>query len=416
MGLLMILTVVCIILVLNIAVLFALMRKNRAREADYSAFESGISGLEKNLTRLDEQIRSEMARNRDELGNNLRSGRLELSNSFKELVNSTELKLEGLRQTVENKLQAMQADNNDKLEKMRVTVDEKLHKTLEQRLGESFKLVSGQLESVQRGLGEMKVLADGVGSLKKVLGNVKNRGVLGEYQLANILEQLLSADQYGRNMQLKEGSLSCVEFAVKLPGQDDGQAVWLPVDSKFPLDTYEQLTEALEKADLPVIEQAKKNLETAVKIAAKEINKKYITPPCTTDFAIMFLPFEGLYAEVLRIPGLFDQVQREQKVIITGPTTLSAILNSLQMGFRTLVIQKRSSEIWKVLGAIKTEFSKFGDVLKRAQEKIHKAGEEIDDLVGTRTRQIEKRLKDIQELPEAPVINALPPDDTEKPG
>src|SRR3989339_280509 len=401
---------------LSLAILLVLLFKKTNAKNDNSLIENGIAGLDKSLMKLDELIRSEMARNREELNNNLRSGRLELGNSFKDLVNSTERKLDGIRDTVENKLQTMQKDNNDKLEKMRVTVDEKLHKTLEQRLGESFRLVSGQLESVQRGLGEMKALADGVGNLKKVLGNVKNRGVLGEYQLANILEQLLSADQYGRNMQLKEGSLSSVEFAVKLPGQDDGQAVWLPVDSKFPLDTYEQLTDALEKADLQVIEQAKKNLETAVKTAAKEINKKYILPPCTTDFAIMFLPFEGLYAEVLRIPGLFDQVQREQKVIITGPTTLSAILNSLQMGFRTLVIQKRSSEIWKVLGAIKTEFSKFGDVLKRAQEKIHKAGEEIDDLVGTRTRQIEKRLKDIQELPEAPVINALPPDDTEKPG
>lgn len=373
--------------------------------------------ISKRLNEFQQQNNTDLKNNRDELSKSLKSfeekfivsisdfSKLQkqelelLTYSQRELLKSTDIKLESMRQTMEDRLQAIQNDNSEKLEKMRTTVDEKLHQTLEKRLGESFKLVSERLESVQRGLGEMKELVDGVGNLKKVLSNVKSRGVMGEYQLANILDQLLSVDQYGKNVQLREGSASSVEYAVKLPGQSEGEVIWLPIDSKFPLETYEQLLSAFETGDLTVIDQTKKNLETAIKIAAKDINTKYVIVPNTTDFAIMFLPFEGLYAEVLRIPGLFDQIQREYKVIITGPTTLSAILNSLQMGFRTLVIQRRSSEIWKVLGAIKTEFNKFGDVLKKAQDKIHKAGQDIDELVGTRTRQIQRKLRDIQELP-----------------
>jgi DNA recombination protein RmuC len=285
-----------------------------------------------------------------------------------------------------------------KLDEMRQTVDEKLQGTLERRLNESFKLVSERLELVHEGLGEMRTLASGVGDLKKVLVNVKARGTWGEMQLANLLEQVLSPEQYEANVTTKPDTGDRVEFAVKLPGREEGERVWLPIDAKFPREDYERLVEASEKGNVAAVEEASKQLELRIKSQAKMIRDKYIEPPGTTDFAILFLPVEGLYAEVLRRPGLVESIQRECRVSIAGPTTLAALLNSLQMGFRTLAIAKRSSEVWKVLGAVKTEFTKFGDVLAGVKKKLQQATDRIDD-VQVRTRAINKKLSDVQELP-----------------
>jgi DNA recombination protein RmuC len=284
---------------------------------------------------------------------------------------------------------------------MRATVDEKLQTTLEKRLGESFKQVSDRLELVHQGLGEMQTLASGVGDLKKVLSNVKSKGVLGEYQLENILDQLLTPSQYARNVKTKAGSNANVEFAIKLPGREDKNTeVWLPVDAKFPTEDFQNLMEAYEMGNIEKIAEHKKLMAARIKLFAKDINEKYIDPPNTTDFALMFLPFEGLYAEVLRIAGLFEDIQRVYKVVITGPTTISAFLNSLQMGFRTLAIEKRSSEVWELLGAIKTEFSNFGSILEKTHKKLQEASNVIDQ-ASTRSRAIERKLKNVQELPKA---------------
>jgi DNA recombination protein RmuC len=291
-----------------------------------------------------------------------------------------------------------------RLEKIRETVDEKLQKTLEARLGQSFELVSNQLQAVQKGLGEMQSLANGVGDLKRVLTNVKSRGILGEYQLQALLENMLAPDQYLLNAAVN-GSRERVEFAVKMPGQED--QVLLPIDSKFPQESYLRLVDAYELADKAAIESCRQELVKAVKKSAFDIQSKYIHPPGTTDFAILFLPVESLYAEILREPGLAQQIQQDFKVIVTGPTTLSAILNSLQMGFRTLAIQKRSSEVWQVLGAVKTEFGKFGEMLEKTQRKLSEANTELDRLVGVRTRVIQRKLKEIQELPEGDSKNLL---------
>ncbi|WP_026967464.1 DNA recombination protein RmuC [Algoriphagus terrigena] len=291
-----------------------------------------------------------------------------------------------------------------RLEKIRETVDEKLQKTLEARLGQSFELVSNQLQAVQKGLGEMQSLAHGVGDLKRVLTNVKSRGVLGEYQLQALLENMLSPDQYILNAAIN-GGRERVEFAVKMPGQD--AEVLLPIDSKFPQESYLRLVDAYDLGDKVAIEVYRQELIKAVKKSAYDIRSKYVQPPATTDFAILFLPVESLYAEILREPGLAQQIQQDFKVIVTGPTTLSAILNSLQMGFRTLAIQKRSSEVWQVLGAIKTEFGKFGDLLEKTQKKINEANTELDKLVGVRTRIIQRKLKDVHELPEPESKNLL---------
>jgi DNA recombination protein RmuC len=290
---------------------------------------------------------------------------------------------------------------------MRVTVDEKLQSTLEKRLGESFKMVSERLEKVHHGLGEMQNLATGVGDLKKVLSNVKTRGVFGEYQLENILEQLLTPEQYSKNVKTKDGSNALVEFAIKMPGKDDAnKPCWLPLDAKFPTEVYQLLNEAYEAGDLAKIEEGKKLLVNNIKAKAKDISEKYIDPPNTTDFAIMFLPFESLYAEVLRIPGLFEQIQRECKITITGPTTISALLNSLQMGFRTLAIGKRSSEVWELLAAVKTEFGRFGDLLENTKKKLDAATNELDK-VGRRSRSIERKLRDVQELPSGDTLKLI---------
>ena len=311
----------------------------------------------------------------------------------------TSSKLDLMRDTIEKKITFLQEGNEKKLEEMRQTVNEKLEQTLETRLANSFQLVSERLEAVHRGLGDMQQLATGVGDLKKVLSNVKTRGIMGEYQLENILEQLLTPDQYGKNVRTKAGSNASVEFAVKLPGRTDKDtSLWLPVDSKFPKEDFELLLEAYEKCNAEQIEECRKNFIRNFKRCASEIRDKYIDPPNTTDFAILFLPFESLYAEVLRTPGLFEQIQRECRIIITGPTTLSALLNSLQMGFRTLAIEKRSSEVWELLSVVKKEFSLFGTILEKTQKKLVEATHVIQD-AGRRSRVIERRLKKVQELP-----------------
>lgn len=338
-------------------------------------------------------------------GNNLQKENfLALLNKQSEQNSMTATRLDQLRETLEKKIADMQSGNERKLDEMRATVDEKLQKTLETRLGESFKLVSERLEAVHKGLGDMQQLATGVGDLKRVLTNVKTRGVLGEYQLENILEQVLTPDQYARNVKTKEGSNALVEFAVKLPGKENSEkAVWLPIDSKFPKEDFETLMEAYDNALPELIEEYRKNFVKGIKKCAFDIAGKYIDPPNTTDFAILFLPFESLYAEVLRMPGLFESIQRENRIIVTGPTTLSALLNSLQMGFRTLAIEKRSGEVWQLLGAVKTEFGNFGNILDKTQKKLQEASNVIEQ-AGMRSRVIERKLRTVQELPKDQAI------------
>ena len=318
----------------------------------------------------------------------------------------TEQKLDQMRRSLSESLERMQTGNQAQLDSIRKTVDEKLQETLDRKLNDSFQLVSQRLEQVYKGLGEMQTLAAGVGDLKKVLSNVKTRGVLGEIQLGAILEQLLTPDQYAVNVATKQGSQANVEYAIRLPGTD-GSPVWLPVDAKFPLDAYEQLLAAYDTAAAVQVEVAVKALKTRVKSFAKDVQTKYIDPPNTTDFAILFIPVEGLYAELVRA-GMVEILQREYKVTLAGPTTMSALLNSLQMGFRTLAIQKRSSEVWKVLGAVKSEFDKFATVLEAAQNRLNQANSELDKLVGTRTRQIQRTLKNVETLPDESILAALP--------
>ncbi len=320
----------------------------------------------------------------------------ELSERFRHMTMENEQKLENIRNTMSQKIGELTEDNNKQLEQMRQTVDEKLQKTLEDRIGQSFKLVSERLEQVYKGLGEMQTLATGVGDLKKVLSNVKTRGILGEIQLGAILEQILSPDQYEENVTTRSTGCERVEYAVKLPGEDD-RIVYLPIDAKFPGDAYAKLVDAYDEGDSAAIEAAGKNLEKIIKSEAKDIRDKYIEPPNTTDFGIMFLPFEGLYAEVVR-RGLVETLQRDYKVNIAGPTTMAALLNSLQMGFKTLAIQKHSSEVWDILGAVKNEFGKFEDVLMAAQKKINQANDDLDKLVGTRSRMIRSKLRKVTTL------------------
>ena len=323
-------------------------------------------------------------------------------NSAKDNRGELRTNLDIMRNVLEKKITDMQQGNEKKLDQMRETVDEKLQKTLETRLGESFKLVSERLESVHKGLGDMQQLATGVGDLKKVLSNVKTRGVMGEYQLENLLEQMLTPDQYAKNQRTKIGSNATVEFAVKLPSGDNKEDIlWIPVDSKFPKEDFELLSEAYEH-NPEQIDELRKNFVRGIRKCAQDICGKYIDPPNTTDFAILFLPFESLYAEVLRTPGLFETIKRECNIVILGPTTLAAFLSSLQMGFRTLAIQKRSSEVWNLLAAVKTEFGSFGDILDKTQKKLQEASNVIDK-AGARSRAIERKLKDVQELPKTKV-------------
>ena len=318
----------------------------------------------------------------------------------------TEQKLDQMRRSLTESLDRMQGASQQQLETIRKTVDEKLQQTLERKLNESFRQVSQQLEQVYKGLGEMQSLASGVGDLKKVLSNVKTRGVLGELQLGAILEQLLTPEQYATNVATKKGSAANVEYAIRLPGSD-GAPVWLPIDAKFPLDAYEQVLKAYDTADAAQVESAVKQLKARVKSFANDVQSKYIDPPNTTDFAILFIPVEGLYAELVRA-GMVEELQRDYKVTLAGPTTMSALLNSLQMGFRTLAIQKRSGEVWKVLGAVKTAFENFATVLESTQNRLNQANAELDKLVGVRTRQIQRTLKNVEFLPVDGILEELP--------
>lgn len=323
----------------------------------------------------------------------------DLSSKQEQIKTDTENKLDKIRETVENKLRSLQEDNSKKLEEIRNTVDEKLQTTLEKRFNDSFTLISERLDLVHKGLGEMQTLASSVGDIKKVMSNVKSRGILGEYQLANILEDLLTNEQYEKNVKTKANSGAIVEFAIKLPNNNSMEkTLWLPIDSKFPKEDYESLVDAYDDGNSEKIEELKKSFKNAIVRNAKDIKEKYIDPPNTTEYGIMFLPFESLYAEVLRTPGLFELIQRDYKITITGPTTLSALLSSLQMGFRTLAIQKRSSEVWDVLGVVKTEFGKFGGVLEKTKKKLQEATNTIEQ-AGVRSRAIERQLKKVQELP-----------------
>ena len=394
--------------------------------------------LQSSIDRLDRGLKEELATNREEFGSSSKGLREEVSNSLSKfnesvlnrmnenivaqlsqmdsfakqlqtLTTANEQRMDKLRESVDTQLKLIQEDNAKRLEEMRKTVDEKLHETLEKRLGESFKLVSDRLEEVHKGLGEMQSLASGVGDLKRVLTNVKTRGVWGEIQLGNLLEQVLAPEQYAQNVATKPGSNDRVEFAIKLPGRDkEGTTVWLPIDAKFPQEDYQRLLDAQDQANLVLAEEAAKALEKRIKSEAKDIASKYISVPNTTEFGILFLPTEGLYAEVLRRPGLFDILMQEYRVVISGPTTLAALLNSLQMGFRTLAIEQRSSEVWSLLGAVKTEFGKFGDLLDKTGKKLQEAGNTIDN-AARRSRAIERKLKDVQELPQAEALNLLSP-------
>lgn len=368
------------------------------------------------LNAFEQSIKSDAKENRQELNASLKSFEQKFSLVNKEFTEQLGLKFADLktqqltanlqaktsiveiRETIEKQLKAIREDNTQQLGEMRKTVDEKLHETLEKRLGESFKLVSERLEQVQKGLGEMQNLAVGVGDLKKVLSNVKTRGILGEYQLGNILEQMLAPEQYDINVATKKGSQVNVEYAVKLPGKSDEKVVWLPIDSKFPLESYQLLLQAMEESDKIKIDQAQKLLLKAIESFAKDISTKYIDPPNTTDFAIMFLPVESLYAEVLRHPELFEKLQRTYRITITGPTTLSALLNSLHMGFRTLAVQKRSSEVWKVLAEVKTEFVKYAGQLGKVQKQLNTASDSLEKLQSTRTSAVERRLRGVEVL------------------
>jgi DNA recombination protein RmuC len=327
---------------------------------------------------------------------------------LQQLTDSSAARQEALRKTLEQRLEGLQKENSEKLELMRQTVDEKLQGTLEKRLGESFKLVQGQLEAVQRGLGEMQTLATGVGDLKKVLTNVKTRGTWGEVQLGALLEQMLSPDQYAANVATSPGSGERVEYVIRLPGQGQGEGeVLLPIDAKFPTEDYQRLVECSERGDADGMEAAGKALEARIKGCARDIRDKYVHPPQTTDFGLLFLPTEGLYAEVVRRPGFTEALQRDHRVIVAGPSTLAALLTSLQMGFRTLAIQQRSSEVWEVLGAVKTEFGKFGEIIKKVEKKLEEATSTLST-VGTRSRAIERKLRTVHELPAVDTQRLLP--------
>ena len=370
-----------------VAIIFLFIRRGPAAD---TTLLNKLELLERAQERGERMVRDEMTRGREENANAAKAQRGELTTS-----------LESVRAIVDVRLKQLQEDNAKQIDKMRATVDEKLQGTLEKRLGESFKLVSDRLEQVHQGLGAMRQLASDVGGLQKVLANVKTRGSWGEVQLGALLEQVLTADQFARNVKTKEESGEHVEFAIKLPGDEDGVPVWLPIDAKFPTEDYQRLLLAQDQGDVPAIEEAMKSLETQLKRSAKEICQKHINPPRTTDFALMFLPTEGLYAEAIRRIGLTEQVQREYRVIFAGPTTLAALLNSLQMGFRTLAIQKRSSEVWNLLAGVKTEFGKFGEALSAVKDKLDQAARHVDN-VAVRSRAITKKLRDVEELPSNP--------------
>jgi DNA recombination protein RmuC len=405
-------------------VMLVRMNAARSQQGDGKVEEMDLRAV---LSDQEGRVRDEFSRSRKEASDQAQAQREELRNnlsSFEKHLDEDAKELQGLlrqqfgdlllqldkqgktavdavkevRETVEKQLKEIREDNGNRLEEMRKTVDEKLQTTLEKRLGDSFKLVSDRLEQVHKGLGEMQSLASGVGDLKKVLSNVKTKGILGEYQLGNILEQMLPREQFEENIATRPGSNERVEFAVRMPGQGDNESVWLPIDSKFPLKGYEDLINAREAGDLAVIQAAEKALARTIESFAKDISEKYLEAPYTTEFGVMFLPVESLYAEVLRHPGVFETLQRKYRITVTGPTTMSALLNSLQMGFRTLAVTKRSSEVWKILEAVKTEFGKFSEQLERVDDRLGKAKSELEKLRNTRTNQMERKLRDVATL------------------
>jgi DNA recombination protein RmuC len=389
-----------ILIFLAIVNLILVFRKGEAADSksQMREMESSMLRFETTLERNEKSQKDEFERNRRETQETALANRQELTRSLASFEEKFTLSIKSMQDAIEKHLKHIQEDNSKQLNEMRKTVDEKLQSTLEKRLGESFKQVSERLEQVHKGLGEMQNIASGVGDLKKVLSNVKTRGVLGEYQLGNILEQILTPDQYSRNVATRKGSQAHVEFAIKMPGKSTDEEVWMPVDSKFPIESYESLLLAYESGIPEQIELAQKVLIKSVEGFAKDISEKYLDPPHTTDFGIMFLPVESLYAEVLRHPGLFETLQRTYRITVTGPTTLSALLNSLQMGFRTLAVQKRSSEVWKVLGAVKAEFETFSIYLKRVRKQLDTATGTLDKLQTTRTNQITRKLRDVETL------------------
>ena len=396
------------LLVVLIALVILLLAKLSHQQKD-SAVEAQLDKLSRELRDEVRQSRKESSEATQQAVQNMSQVLLTAQTSANTAINEN---LESIRRAMVTQLSGIREENNRQLEQMRQTVDEKLQTTLNDRITQSFRLVNERLEQVYAGLGEMKTLASGVGDLKKVLSNVKTRGILGEVQLGAILEQILSPEQYAANVKTRPNTTHYVEYAVKLPGTDEG-TVWLPIDAKFPVDAYSQLLDAYEAGDPDAVKAAGSLLEQRIKAFARDIRDKYVAPPHTTDFGIMFLPIEGLYAEVVR-RGLIETLQNEYHVNIAGPTTMAALLNSLQMGFKTLAIQKRSGEVWKLLGAVKTEFDRFGDVIEAAQKRLEQAGTELDKLVGLRTRQIQRRLAQVTSLPEAEATALLDGGETEE--
>jgi DNA recombination protein RmuC len=394
------LIILILLAVVSIVLIVILIRDKRGEDK----LLAGITDISRQLTSLERNLKEEFRINREEVNRISRENREELAGTLRQFGDTFDRSIRTLNELqrekfgiIEKQQDRLTVTTEKKLEDIRTTVDEKLQKTLNERLGQSFELVGKQLESVQQGLGEMQSLAQDVGGLKRALSNVKIRGGIGEVQLAMLLEQILAPDQYEANVRTKTGSADTVEFAIRLPGREEpGSTVWLPVDAKFPRDVYENLQNAYDTGDPAMIEPALKNLEITIRRMARDIRDKYVDPPNTTDFAIMFLPFEGIYAEVVRKASLLEELQRTTKVVVTGPTTLAAILNSLQMGFRTLAIQRRSSEVWKVLGEVKKEFESFGGLLTKAQGNIQAGLSQLDDVMGKRTRAIERRLRGVE--------------------
>jgi DNA recombination protein RmuC len=401
------------VLVLGVMVLLILRRSASADDPRWHALGTRMDALNKEIHALREvsnalsgvqEKRLESLSTQIQL--TLDSVKKDMGDRLTHMGQTAEQSAERIRNVLNEQLASIQKDNAEKLEQMRKTVDEKLHATLEERLGQSFKLVSERLELVQRGLGEMQSLASGVGDLKRVLTNVKTRGTWGEFQLEALIEQIFTRDQYEKNMATRPGAAERVEIAIRLPGRADDQPVWLPIDAKFPIEDYQRLLDAHDQSDNTMVEEAAKALEARIRGEAKKIKDKYIEPPHTTDFAVMYLPTEGLYAEVLRRTGLAESLQRDYRVVVTGPTNTAAMLNSLQMGFRTLAIEKRSSEVWALLGGVKTEFEKFGGVIAETEKKLQEAANKFQT-VGVRTRAIQRKLQDVQALPLADAVPDL---------
>jgi DNA recombination protein RmuC len=387
---------IILVMLAGFAVMYTQLRQLKQGTSD----DSHSKDVTVALAGAEQRLRGDLGMNRREQAEALKSVGDSLDRRLMGQAKSTEERLERVRTVVENRLQLMQKDNNEKLEVMRATVDEKLHATLERRLGESFKQVSERLEQVHKGLGEMQSLASGVGDLKKVLTNVKTRGTWGEVQLGSLLEQIMTPSQYEKNVAVKKRSAERVEFAIRIPTRnDDDRSIWLPIDAKFPIEDYTRLVAARELGDAELSDKIGRELESRIKGEARKIKDKYIAPPETTDYAFLYLPTEGLYAEVTQRPGLQEQLQRDYRVVVAGPSTIAALLNTLQMGFRTLAIEKRSSEVWQILAAVKGDFGKFSDLLEKTQKKLQEAGSNIE-LAATKSRVISRRLDKVQDLPQ----------------